>query len=342
MERSTTNKRIRTLLKAAYMVLVTALILLVLEAVAIWLGLGDPVLYYNDAWGGLRPLPNQQVERLRGATVTIDANGFRSAQPASPGALRILYIGDSVTWGGTSVTDIAVFTEVAADVLRADGQEVYAMNAGVNGTSLVNQAEVFHRHADEADAVVWLFPWGDVERTYAVVGALWPARYRPRFALVEAVDHVLFRFWTNLLRERPPPAHDFRTPEGPAGYEAFFADVLAARQAKNLDAARAVVAEAQRRNLPIILGVTPYRDGPRLEPLTDDARHFIEDMEALGVPIFDASAVLEQASGDMEPLFIDHVHFEVAGHRAVGEALGALLHTHLPSSDSLSIWPNQP
>jgi lysophospholipase L1-like esterase len=314
-----------TLLKLGYIVVVVIIGLAVLEGAARYLGLGDPVLFYNDAWGGVRPLPNQRVSRLGGATVTIDANGFRTPVPDQPGALRILYLGDSVTWGGSTTDDTELFSEVAADVLRAKGRSVYAMNSGVNATALINHAERFHDYDGKLDALVWLFPWGDTNRSYAVVGDLWPAANKPRFALVEVIDYLTFHYWKALSRRHPSNRGDFKTPEGPAADRTFVEEMFAKRKARNLDAVRSVVAEAKRRGVPLVLGLTPYRTGNKLEPLPPDAVSFLKEMADASVTVFDVSAVISDSGIDVEDFYIDSAHFSVKGHHLVGEALGKTL-----------------
>lgn len=320
----------RFVLRAVYAVLVLVLMLGVLEVAARALGLGEPVLYYNDAAGGMRPLPDQRIERVPGVAVTIDALGYRSARPDTAGALRVLYLGDSVTWGGTRLDDAAIFPEVAAGVLRAEGMPAYAMNAGVNGTALVNHAERFRDGVDSVHAVVWLFPWSDAYRSYATVGPLWPARFRPRFALVEAVDQVLFRFWLPAFRARRPSPDPFLRPDEPAGREAFFQQVLADRKERNRAAARAVAAEARRRGVPLVVGVTPYLgEGGGLAPLDPEAGALLAALADSGAVVFDVAAALGAAAEPPPALYQDHVHFTEAGHRAVGDALGRLLLRHL-------------
>lgn len=313
------------LLKVGYVVVVTIVGLVVLEGAARFLGLGDPILYYNDIWGGLRPLPNQQVSRLKGSTVTVDGNGFRTPVPEQPDSLRILYLGDSVTWGGTSIDDAALFTEVSADVLRAEDQPVYAMNSGVVGTSLVNHKGVFEKHDGKLDAVVWLFPWGDVKRSFAHLGASHSSRYKPRFALVEVIDYVVPRYWERMTRVAPSQAEDFREIQSTAGDKAFFEKELADRKERNLDAVRTVVAEAERRGVPVVLGVTPYFKGDALEPLPAEAVSFLEEMAAAGANVLDVSAVLAQAPAGVEACYLDLAHFSAEGHRLVGQALGETL-----------------
>jgi lysophospholipase L1-like esterase len=326
-------RRKHILLKLGYVIVVAAVGLAALEGGARLLGLGDPVLYYNDAWGGMRPLPDQRVTRLDGATVTIDANGYRTPVADQPAAVRILYLGDSVTWGGSTVDDKALYTEVAAELLRKQGRAVYAMNAGVNGTALTNHAEVFQGYDGKLDALVWLFPWGDTTRSYATVGVLWPSRYKPRLALVEVIDVFLFKYWGRVSRDAPPPTEDF-TPEGPAGREEFFKELLAKRTERNLSAVRAAIAEAARRGVPVVLGVTPYRKGNELEPLPPEAVSFLKEMADAGATVFDVSAALADAPDDVEKLYLDVAHFSSAGHRAVGEALGAMLKQVIPAGSA--------
>lgn len=332
------SKNRRRLLILVYAVIVAAAGVVVLEMAARQLGLGDPVLYYNAAWGGMRPLPDQQVRRLDDARVTVDANGFRTAQPDQAGgaadALRVLYLGDSVTWGGTALDDSTLFSERAADVLRAGGRSVYAMNAGVNGTSLMNQADIYHGLDGRADVVVWIFPWADVRRTYATAGALWPARLKPRFALVELGDHLIRQFWLPAFRRAARPEEAFARPDVPVGYEAFYGEVFSARTARNLDACRAAVRAALERGTPIVMGVTPrYADG-RLAPLPDEADAFLAEMERAGVRIFDVGAALQTPPGPLAERFVDAVHYSAAGHAAVGRALGRILQALVSSTVS--------
>lgn len=315
--------------------LVCVIILIALEFSARAIGLGDPIIYYNSAWGGLRPLPNQHVSRLKGSTVTIDVNGFRSKGPDSENALRILYLGDSVTWGGSSVDDEKLFSEVAADVLRNTGLEIYAMNSGVNGTSLSNQAEIFMQWQDSVDVVIWLFPWNDVYRAYAASGLLWPPNKRPLFALVEVIDHVIRTRWLTSFREQTSAAgEEFISPETPAGYEQFYETVLADRTRKNLRALEQAVQIALRDGIPVVAGITPRRVGNRLLSFPAEAADVLRSLEGLGVQIMDVAAVFSSGV-NLERAFIDEVHFTTEGHRLVGEALGSelLMILHEPMVD---------
>lgn len=313
------------ILKAIYLVLITGTGLVLLEFGARAAGLGDPIIYYNSVWGGLRPLPDQQVERIKQARVTIDKNGFRTAKTAGRDALRILYLGDSVTWGGSSVDDQALFSEVASDVLRQRGMEVYSMNAGVNGTSLMNQAGIYAQLKDSIDALVWLFPWGDVSRTYVTGGFLWPPLKKPRFALVEAVDQVIRMFWLPAFREDEDlQGAAYLSPEIPRGYLSFYEDVFEERAQKNLGALHEVTSDAIRKGLPIMVGITPEYDEGQLLPMPGEAKSAINGLSATGVRVMDLHQLLGSES-DLSALFIDHIHFSAEGHAVIGHRLGSLL-----------------
>lgn len=322
----------RPLLLTVYAVLVSTLVLVVLELAARWMGLGDPILYYNAAYGGMRPLPGQHEVRLNDASVTVDEFGFRSASTDTSADLRILYIGDSVTWGGTQIDDTRIFSEVAADVLREGGTSVYAMNAGVNGAALLNQVEIFMQYADFVDAVVWLFPWADVNRVYSTVGYLYPARFDPKFALVEIVDHVLLRFWLTAFREdRATPESEFTTPEVPSAYAEFMESTYDARREKNLVAAARALTGARDKDLPLVVGITPYEVDGRLLPIEHAAIDFLADADSSGAAILDVSGALvdDSRGGAASGYYQDGIHFTAEGHAVVGTALGRVLERRL-------------
>ena len=263
---------------------------------------------------------------MKGASVTIDANGFRTSKSIEGADLRVLFVGDSVTWGGSSVDDSDLFTEVASDVIRSDGRTVYSMNAGVNGSSLMNQGDIYLARQDAVDVLVWLFPWTDTLRSYASAGFLWPATKKPRFALVEAGDHVIRSLWLTSFREEGQSLDgEFVYPEVPGGYESFFEGVLENRTARNIDALRRTVEVALGKETPVIVGITPERVGNELIPNEDRATEQMEQLAAQGANILNVHQVLTSADQDIASLYIDSIHFNREGHRVLGESLGKFL-----------------
>ena len=125
-------------MKRTVFVLIWALVVLspvfAAEAVVRWMGLGDPVIYSTNAAYRYAPLPNQHITR-RGASISIGPEGLRGLDSWSGAAdHRVLFVGDSVTWGGTNTDDDKTFAYLTCEKLKARFQQKFVCgNAGVNG-----------------------------------------------------------------------------------------------------------------------------------------------------------------------------------------------------------------
>src|SRR5437763_17186053 len=91
------------------------ILLLVIElALRLVLGLGNPVIYQPDPACGYLPVPNQHVTRFF-CRNDINSFGLRCPEFTAnkpPGTLRILFVGDSVTYGTTHVDQSKIFTSL--------------------------------------------------------------------------------------------------------------------------------------------------------------------------------------------------------------------------------------
>ena len=110
------------------------------EVAARWMGLGEPIVYATNAAYRYAPVPNQHVRRRGGASITIGPEGLRGIEPWSgPADHRILFVGDSVTWGGTNTDDDKTFAHRAcAELESRRAQNFVCGNAGVNGYGTEN------------------------------------------------------------------------------------------------------------------------------------------------------------------------------------------------------------
>jgi hypothetical protein len=97
-------------------------------------GLGDPIIYYTNDTYRYAPLPNQHKQRLNGSWVTIDARGLRTPKPWDQEAdARILFIGNSITWSGTSIDDKSTFPHLTCvELEKRTGLSFTCGNAGVS------------------------------------------------------------------------------------------------------------------------------------------------------------------------------------------------------------------
>jgi hypothetical protein len=83
-------------------------------------GLGNPPLYEFNLGYGYRLRPDQKITRHPGAVMTVNAAGLRSTEEWRPGAFtRVLFVGDSITYGGAAIDDTRLFSELVCKRLPA-------------------------------------------------------------------------------------------------------------------------------------------------------------------------------------------------------------------------------
>ena len=131
-----------------------------------YIGLGDPVRYDSDYIYGYSPKENQKKSRLENSTVTINDVGLRSVYKwKNSSKKKILFIGDSITYGGSYIDDKDVFTHLVCKNL----DEYICGNAGVNAYSIMNMVmrSKYDERINDAEIVVFLFAPGDFYREYA-------------------------------------------------------------------------------------------------------------------------------------------------------------------------------
>lgn len=166
-------------------------------------GLGNVVLYESHPLYGYRPLPHQTVSRDHHTVVHTNNLGLRAqsdwdlTQPHN----KILFLGDSVTYGGSYIANTQLFSHLAAQALP--GYE--GGNAGVNGWGVSNvSAFITTTHFLPADFYVSVFPEGDFYRGINRIGGqpLWTTT--PRYALEELLH---YGFYQLQLRKNPPSQH---------------------------------------------------------------------------------------------------------------------------------------
>ena len=113
--------------------------MLILLAVAefslrLFFGLGNPVLYCSSPLFGYRLQPNQFVHR-RGAEIRVNNLALRADRDWDENIEnKILFLGNSVTYGGTYISNNNLFSHLAVQGLSG----YVAGNAGVNGWGIEN------------------------------------------------------------------------------------------------------------------------------------------------------------------------------------------------------------
>jgi hypothetical protein len=120
-------------------------------------GFHTPLLYERTAYG-YRVKPGQTIRRF-GNRVSYDDFGLRSEPVAgdpAPGTLRILCVGDSVTFGGTTVDQRETYPYRLRDALGASGATAEVLNASAGGWALHNEEGWLREHGILGSRIVLL------------------------------------------------------------------------------------------------------------------------------------------------------------------------------------------
>jgi hypothetical protein len=303
---------VRSLLRSAVAVALAAALLLGATELALRaLGLGRPVLYDNRLAWGYRPLPEQTRSRWRGARVHVNALGVRGPDVAATrpsGTARLLFLGDSVTWGGSYVDDDALFAAVAARRLAHDGRRVEWLDAGVNGWGPENVLGLV-RETGGFDSSVWIVTGlaDGLRREKTHAGEVPYFNAPPATALEEMLVLGAYRLLGAYKRTKPD------------------AD-LARLAARNLEHYAAIAEHGQARGARVLFVWHPTTDAlasgvdPHREP-------FLAVGARTGAAILDLGPAYRSAGG---AVYVDGMHLDAQGHRVAGEAIGEALRGIVP------------
>ena len=132
-------------------------------------GLGNPVLYLPSNIHGYLIKPNQKIIR-RQNIIEINNEGMRSNKnwKKNENTLNILFFGDSVTYGGSIVSNIDTFVENVCNNLKNKfNTEALCGNFGINGYNLESITRLIKfRGTYDEDLVVVTIIANDLERTF--------------------------------------------------------------------------------------------------------------------------------------------------------------------------------
>ena len=105
------------------------------EAYLRYIGLGDPIRYDSNYIYGYAPKENQKKQRFKNSYITINDAGLRSLNKWKNNSKRkIIFLGDSITYGGSYVDDKDIFSSL----ICKKKSEYICGNAGVNAYSVIN------------------------------------------------------------------------------------------------------------------------------------------------------------------------------------------------------------
>lgn len=300
----------------------TVAALIVIELVLrLALGLGSPVLFQADADIGYRYRPNQTVFRF-GKTIKYNEYSQRSQPVTTPkpqDTLRILFIGDSITNGGTLTDQTQTISALFEARLTTKKQPVEVLNASAGSWAIGNQLAYLRKFGIfESEAVISQIGTDDLAQPTSTSDRVghdpsYPDR-PPLLAIQEAVTRYALPRLANLVRLGSPPANVSR----PSAQE------LDQQFQQNLQNLNTLVTWVRAQQLPIFVLFTPNLNNllpsfnvPTYKP------EFLQLLNSLQVNVIDAHQAWSTLPQNTVETFYqpDGIHLTVPGNQAIADLL---------------------
>jgi lysophospholipase L1-like esterase len=307
---------------AIFWVVLGAIILAPIAAAELVLrqaGLGNPILFQTSWSYRFAPAPNQSQVRRRGAKVTIDGKGLRAVKDwTSPAHGKVLFVGDSVTWGGTYIDDEDTFAAgVCARLRAAMAKDFVCGNAGMNEYGTDNMAaRIRYKNVDDETALVVTLISDDTLRGLKDADAAFvftsppPGPFK---ALWEASAFVVWRLNRAMRPFRPTPSKDDHQ--------------VAERSLENLFAAIRETERPRRKVLLVLSPLAAQLNGKELA-LTKVVR---AALDRSGFPFLDLHAAVSAAV--TPDFYYDGVHLDRRGHRFYADQIARRLLAEMGEPD---------
>lgn len=296
---------------ACLTVMLGVLLLLIEAALRFGLGLGNPVLITSDASCSYILKPDQDVRRFFART-HINHYGMRSDEVSSvhrAGMLRLMFVGDSITYGTSRIDQQELFTELVHRELPAIvHRPVEVLNASAGAWAPDNElAYIRSRGIFQSDIVLLVLNDGDLTQpgnTIAAVGDDLPDK-RPATAIGELFSRYI----------EPRIGHLLRRSDAGDRIAANSGDVIR----KNLEDLNSVLGIVSSQGAQLIVVYIPFRrDIPELSRVS--ASILMAWSNAHHVGMFDLTSA--EAPYFAKEITLDNgVHLNARGHAVIAQEL---------------------
>ena len=283
------------------------------------IGLGRPILYTPDDLVGYRPKPSQTEIRRKGATVTINEEGFRvdSAGYAKTSNRPIVFVGDSVTYGGSYIDDSETFSALFC---KRSNYSV-CLNSGVNSWGVYNMGRFISNFevysSEKPSKIVLVILPGDLSRNFRSFSdtPFWDAPPAFPSGINEVISYITWRYFLPSLRSAPPKKN------------AHQVEVSRAKSAlQNELAWKDLRGYIENSSYPIDVVITPPLKWFKRSPShkhSSESKWFAEKLEQLKAVenVNRVCNLYEQISasvpdhGLVQSFYVDSVHLSVDGHK---------------------------
>ena len=282
-----------------------------------YLKLGEPIVYDEHALWGYSPRANRQYTRFDGDVVSINGVGTRGQQVWREDGANILFLGDSVTYGGSFIGDSQTFVYLScSSVLNWS-----CHNAGVNAYGILNMIarSRYDYRINDAPIRVFTFISGDLYRGLQNSGTA-------HFILREAPDYFS-GLWEilNLVASSINPKSWFGKKSDINNQQVVHQSRLAAGKFA-LDVLISELNRLETLGIKFLIVHSPSLDelnNPELIKnnylLATLQRQFQDEYVRLDTVL--RGPYINNSKG----IYKDNVHYEQRGHQIVGEYLAQMI-----------------
>lgn len=280
-----------------------------------FVNLGQPIVYDAHPLWGYSPRENKVYRRFNDSVVSINDVGLRSKKSwKNSKKKKLLFLGDSVTYGGSYIDDQNTFSVISCKKL--DGWDCF--NGGVNAYGILNMIarSQFDYRVSDYDAVVFVFISGDFQRGLKNSDtAHFTLREPPKY--FSACWELL-----NFISVRYALAKYF----GKHSDKNYTNDELHKEKSINAEFALQLL-EQEVRRLEKRGVITLMFHSPSVSELKEKKEEWVSNLEIKLSEMFGIKYVnldrffSREAIDSSEIFFKDNVHYLDAGHKLVGEAM---------------------
>lgn len=271
--------------------------------------LGNPVLYQDNPFYGYRPIPNQQIKRFHGATITFNNLGLRTTKDwDNHPENKLLFLGDSVTYGGSYITDQDLFTSI----VDKQFPQVDVGNGGVNAWGVANiYGLVVESDFQPATHYVFVLIEADFYRTLSR-GFGW--RSKPSSALQEVLVHFL-EIIVNKTKYSHQPTEEDRHQSR-------------AQMRKSVTLLKEITQEIEAKGGTYSIIISPDKEQALGIKSKDTLLETELKKEALpAFYLLDTAEISTLEKETVETIYHDHVHLSKEGHNLWGTIISDYLNS---------------
>lgn len=291
--------------------LILCFIIIVLTSTEVMLkefmGLGRPILYDSSPIYGYRPLPNQKSSRFRGAILKINNIGLRADEDWDDNKdNKILFLGDSVTYGGSYIDNRELFSNIAVKDLK----NFKTGNAGVNAWGIENiYGLIVESHFRPAIIYITVVPEGDFYRGLTRMPGLPFYNVGPNYALKELWYYFCYQQNNKRYKEWTSYSNN---------NEKRFIVEKAVKKLKEMDTV------LKKEGYVHLILISPNEIQVSGRTPKDKLVKDLLDQYALR-PVYILDKLSQEDLSNRGKIFYDGVHLEKVGHEIWGRIIGAEL-----------------